>query len=273
MGSQHYSDSPQEVYNAACGFGFERLVYRGSCSHENCPTRGKSWVCYCRVAGSDVSHVPHLLVTGPWVAARLDVTPEQSRHLTTVLRRDLGSAVAYTDGSGLIGEGTWTGVDIERGEELFTPEPLASLTLAVAPPDSKERVRWLIEKSTELGVGRIRWIRTQFGQGRLPRQDKAQAWMKSALEQSRRARVTVIDSDWSGLGELGDFVAADQAGGQFRSARSVTVAIGPEGGWAQTELPAGTPLVSLGDSVLRSETAAIAAAAVFQANLIEELNQ
>jgi 16S rRNA (uracil1498-N3)-methyltransferase len=186
--------------------------------------------------------------------------------MTAVLRRDLGSPVSYTNGLGVIGEGTWTGVDIERGVETSSPEPSALLTLAVAPPDSKDRVRWLVEKSTELGVARIRWLRTQFGQGRLPRSDKSQAWMQGALEQSRRTRVTVVDSDWSELGDLGDFVAADQRGTAFRPEGSITVAIGPEGGWAPSELSPTTPVVSFGVSVLRTETAAIAAAALFGAH-------
>lgn len=220
-----------------------------------------------------MAHVPHLLVVGPWHGARIDVTPEQRRHITAVLRREAGSPVSYTDGSGLVGEGTWTGAAIERGAEASTPEPIASLTLAVAPPDSKERVRWLVEKCTELGVERIRWVRTRFGQGHLPRPDKAQAWMQSALEQSRRSRVTVVDSDWSELDELGDFVAADRTGDTFGPRESTTVAIGPEGGWAPGELPPATTLITLGDSVLRTETAAIAAAALFGANFSGSANQ
>lgn len=224
-------------------------------------------------AGSDVAHVPHLLVDGPWPDGRIEVTPEQQRHLTAVLRRDPGSPVSYTDGHGTIGEGTWTGVGVQRGTETFTPKPKASLTLAVAPPDSKDRVRWLIEKSTEFGVDRIRWLRTAYGQGRLPRLEKAQAWMQSALEQSRRSWPTVIDADWSELADLGHFVAADRAGSGFRPEGSITVAIGPEGGWAPSELSPAIPLISLGDSVLRTETAAIGAAAVFSANFSGGPNQ
>lgn len=214
-----------------------------------------------------MAHVPHLLVAGPWNAGIIDVSPDQRKHIANVLRREPGSPVCYTDGAGLRGEGTWTGVGIERGPETSTPDPVASLTLAVAPPDSKERVRWLVEKSTELGVLRIRWLRTRFGQGRLPRPDKAEAWMQSALEQSRRSRVTVVDSDWSDLGDLGEYVAADRTGGPFRPSGSITVAIGPEGGWAPSELPEATPRVTLGDGVLRTETAGIAAAAVFGAHV------
>lgn len=97
--------------------------------------------------------------------------------------------------------------------------------------------------------------------------------MQSALEQSRRTRVTVVDSDWIELSDLGDFVAADQTGRRFRPAASVTVVIGPEGGWGPTELPPATPLISLAGSVLRTETAAIAAAAIFGANFSVPLDQ
>lgn len=220
-----------------------------------------------------MAHVPHILVVGPWDGAQLDVTPEQRRHLVAVLRRDPGSPVSYTDGAGVFGEGTWTGTGIERGAETSTPPVAASLTLAVAPPDSKDRVRWLVEKSTELGVGRIRWLRTQYGQGRLPRPDKTLAWMQGALEQSRRTRVTIVDSDWSDLGGLGEFIAADRGGQPFRPDGSITVAIGPEGGWAPSELPATVSRVALGDGVLRTETAAMGAAAVFGATFVPPSNQ
>ncbi len=201
------------------------------------------------------------------------MSSEQHRHLVTVLRRGSGSPVSYTDGVGTLGQGTWTVDGIERGDERSTPEPPASLTLAIAPPESKERIRWLVEKCTELGVARIRWIRTRFGQGRPPRSDKAHAWMAAAIEQSRRARVTSVDSNWSDLGDLGVFVAADRSGRPFRPVGTLTLAIGPEGGWAPSELQATTPRVSLGDAVLRTETAAIGAASIFGALMAEGSNQ
>jgi 16S rRNA (uracil1498-N3)-methyltransferase len=212
-------------------------------------------------------------VPGPWQGRIIEVPPGQRHHVENVLRRKPGSDVSYTDGAGLCGEGTWTAAGIERGDEISVPEPPSSLTLAVAPPDSKERIRWLVEKCTELGVARIRWIRTQLGQGRPPQPDKAHAWMQSALEQSRRAHVTVVDSGWSTLDDLGDFAAADQSGRSFRPLGSITLAIGPEGGWAPSELPPTTYLVTLAPSLLRTETAAVSAAALFGALTDEGFEQ
>jgi 16S rRNA (uracil1498-N3)-methyltransferase len=207
------------------------------------------------------------LVSGPWPDGVIVVGPDQRRHVGTVLRREPGSPVSYTDGSGTVGEGVWSGAGIERGAERVEPEPTARLTLAVAPPDSKERQRWLVEKCTELGVARLRWLRTRFGQGRVPQHDKAHAWMVAALEQSRRSRIMSVDRDWSSIVDLGVFIAADLGGAPFQPEEVLTVAIGPEGGWAPDELPGSCRRVSLGKGVLRSETAAIAAAAVHAATM------
>ena len=212
-----------------------------------------------------MAHVPHVLIPPPWAAGLIELDDEHRRHLSTVLRRKPGSPLSYTDGEGVIGHGTLTNQGIERGPEETEPAPADRLTLAVAPPDSKDRVRWLVEKCTELGVARIRWLKTEYGQGRIPRHDKSHAWVTGAIEQSRRSRITEVDQDWSALSELGSFVAAQQGGAPFRPSGSVTIAIGPEGGWSPSELDHLETRVTLGSGVLRTETAAVAAAAIFSA--------
>lgn len=203
-------------------------------------------------------HVPHLLVPGPWDSSSIPLGSEHQRHLETVLRLDLGSAVSYTDGAGTVGSGVWQAGAVQRGVEVAQPPPVR-VTIAVAPPHSKDRQRWLVEKCTELGAWQIRWIRTRFGQGRPPRPDKSFAWMAGALEQSRRSWVTTIDESWCDLADLGDFVAADARGAELDAGADVVVAVGPEGGWAEDELGADVLRVRLSDHVLRTETAAIIA--------------
>lgn len=202
--------------------------------------------------------MPHLWLAGGWSEATATVTPEQQRHLGSVLRISPGTIVSYTDGSGVRGEGLWLGDVVERGAETIEPMP-SRLTVAVAPPDSRDRQRWMIEKATELGAWRIRWLRTQYGQGRVPRPDKAQAWMTAALEQSRRTWATAVDDEWSTFADLGEFSAAD-AGGEAQMPESpATIAIGPEGGWAPEELDDTVPRVSLSRHILRTETAVLTA--------------
>lgn len=208
-----------------------------------------------------MAHVPHLLVSGAWSTSTVAVSTEQQRHLTRVLRRAEGDPVSYSDGAGRRGIGVWTGEAIERGDEAVDPPPSPDVTLAVAPPDNKDRQRFVVEKAAEIGVRRLRWLRTVHGEGRLPRPERADAWMRAAIEQSRRSWIMEIDSEWVEIDQLEQWVAADAGGGPLVPADRITVAIGPEGGWADDELPADTTRVSLGDGTLRTETAAIVAAA------------
>jgi 16S rRNA (uracil1498-N3)-methyltransferase len=120
----------------------------------------------------------------------------------------------------------------------------------------------MVEKVCELGVARIRWLRTVRCEGRVPRHDKALAWAQMAMEQSRRSHLTEIDSDWTRISDLsGHLVALDREGDRLsRVSAPVTLLVGPEGGWDPSEVPPAVLRVTLGDSVLRTETAAIVGA-------------
>ncbi len=82
--------------------------------------------------------------------------------------------------------------------------------------------------------------------------------------QSRRARLPLVDDvrDYATVAGLPGAVRADQGGGP-PSLDHPTVLIGPEGGWSEAERAVELPVVGLGPHVLRAETAAITAAAVF----------
>lgn len=214
-----------------------------------------------------MAHVPHLHVPGPWDGPRLALSDEQLHHLTRVLRRADSAPVSYTDGAGLIGEGNVVGGQLKRGPErqVATPVPVH---LAVAPPRAVDRCRWIVEKLQELGVTRLTWLGTRHGEGRPPKPDKALRWAVGALEQSRGAHLLVIDQV-AGLTDLPPPLAVADQGGRPLSGLAgspfPTVAIGPEGGWAPGEVPAETPRLGLVETVLRTETAAVAAAVVLKA--------
>lgn len=208
-----------------------------------------------------MAHVPHLLILGPWDGDALALDDVQRHHLERVLRVRPGGPVSYTDGAGTIGEGTLGDRVVVRGDEHRVARPPA-VTIAVAAPSSRERARFLVEKLAELGVARIRWLATIHGEGRPPRPDRARAWATAALEQSRGAWTTVVDEGVSAWSDLEPPVlAAVQGGGPAPDGGSpVTVAIGPEGGWAEAEVPLGVGTLDLGPRVLRVETAAVVAA-------------
>ena len=206
-------------------------------------------------------HQPHLYLPAPWDEPVLAVPDATRSHLRKVLRYPEGGAVSYTDGAGTVGEGRWGGAAVERGEEALVPSQGRHVTIAVAPPRSKERQRFIVEKLQELEVAEIVWVPTDRTQARPPREDRARAWAVAALEQSRGARLMSIRT--GPIDSLDDpFVASIDGDGaaDISWPADVTVLIGPEGGLTEAELQRHSKRVSLGAKVLRTETAALVAA-------------
>jgi len=199
-------------------------------------------------------------VPRPWSDEVLTPPSAAVRHLTGVLRLTPGRPVRYTDGAGTTGDGVWTGADIRRGAETVAGRP-GDVAIAVAPPKGSDRQRFVVEKLAELGVARLIWLSTRYGDARPPKGEKADAWAIGALEQSRGAWKMRIDGPVRLEDLPPDFLLADADGAPLRrDAGPVTIAIGPAGGWHPDELVSPERTVSLGTSVLRTETAAVTAA-------------
>ncbi|MEX1004107.1 MAG: RsmE family RNA methyltransferase, partial [Acidimicrobiia bacterium] len=214
-----------------------------------------------------MGHVPHLYLPAPWQDAAVAVDAVGLHHLRRALRRSDGDPVSYTDGAGVLGDGHLDGDRIVRGIEKTVPRPSRPV-IAVAPPSQKDRVRFLVEKVAELGTLDLRWIRTRFSEGRPPAADKAAAWARSALEQSRSAWLMQVGTEHVDMSDLPEgTVFADRTGSRTVDLGAAPcVAIGPEAGWSADEVPERAPRVSLGPMVLRVETAAMAAAALANSN-------
>lgn len=207
-----------------------------------------------------MKHVPHLVVAAPWDEARLQLSTVQWRHVTKVLRMKNGQQVSYTDGLGTIGEGVLGHQMIERGDERSVDRP-SEITVAAAPPANKDRQRFLVEKLAELGVARLIWIETKHGKNRVASPAKVFTWVHAAVEQSRGAYLMDVFGDLVPIGDLeGDLVFCHPGGATDVPADADTVVVGPEGGFAEGELPEHARLWDLGPTVLRVETAAIVAA-------------
>ena len=164
-------------------------------------------------------------------------------------------------------------------ERPALPEPTCALTLCAALLKG-ERFDWLLQKATELGVAAIQPIVTahtirKIGRDDAHALDRWQRIVTEAAEQAGRGRVPAICGPVS-LGELRNTVAAPifvahemvaartLAESLPAEAESAAVAIGPEGGFSESEVArlvaeAGAIPVSLGPRVLRAETAAITA--------------
>jgi 16S rRNA (uracil1498-N3)-methyltransferase len=212
----------------------------------------------------------HVLVTPDQLAATgvVVIDSDIEHHLRRVLRLRDGESVSVTDGAGrwLLTRVVITGsvIRLEPTSDLVAesarPRPI---TIAVAMPKG-DRLDWLVQKVTELGVDRIVLLHAERSVVRWKPErtaaqlDRLQRISDEACRQSRRVWRVAIDQPVDAATVLGRFVAAEP-GGRDLAPGDRCVAIGPEGGWSAEELDQAAELVSLGGNILRTETAAVAA--------------
>ncbi len=210
-------------------------------------------------------HTPHLYLSAPWEEGEISLTDDHANHLRRVLRLADGAPLSYTDGHGTMGEGVLEDGFVRRGRESHFSRPEPDVSVAVAPPRTANRVRFLVEKLAELGIDRLTWLETQHGEGRPPPAAKAAAWARSALEQSRGAWVLELDGPIS-VGDLPVMPTLWVAERESQPPPSVVeggiLVIGPEAGFAEGEIPTTAKRLGLGVRVLRVETAAVVGATV-----------
>ncbi len=194
------------------------------------------------------------------------LTEADRHHLERVLRLQLDEVVTVTDGAGAWRRCRWAAGSVEPdGEVVLVPPPAVPVVLAVAIPKS-ERPEWLVQKATELGVDRLLFVHADRSVVRWEpaRAAKHLARLRrvalEAVGQSRRVRIPEVLGPVPSTAVLGDLVVAEP-GGRSLLPGDRRFAIGPEGGWSERELALAADTVRLGDTVLRVETAALAAAA------------
>ncbi|MFV0307108.1 MAG: RsmE family RNA methyltransferase [Desertimonas sp.] len=197
--------------------------------------------------------------------ARPALDDADDHHLRRVLRLRDGAAVTVTDGAGAWRPCRWCGDTLSVDGEIERVAPPATpVTIAVAPPKG-DRLDWLVQKVTEIGVDHIALLDADHSVVRLRGEragrqvERLERIARQAVMQSRRVFVPKIASAVRACDVLPTMVAAEP-GGPPPGADDRAIAIGPEGGWSDRELGAATATVSLGPNILRVETAAVVAA-------------
>ncbi|SOH92701.1 16S rRNA (uracil1498-N3)-methyltransferase [Monaibacterium marinum] len=211
----------------------------------------------------------------------------QAHYLTNVMRLQAGALVALFNGR----DGEWTARLVEAGKRRVTAECLGQAVGQGMPPDlwllfapiKKARTDFIVEKATEMGARRIQPVFTRFTNSERVRPDKLRAHCIEAAEQCGGVyvpellaptpldklldtwpadrRLMFCDETADGMDAMGALTAA---GGD-----KWAIIIGPEGGFATEEaerlraLSQSVP-VSLGPRILRADTAAVAAMALWQ---------
>jgi 16S rRNA (uracil1498-N3)-methyltransferase len=232
---------------------------------------------------------PHFFVEpgrGIETGSRISLSPEDSQHALRSLRLRPGDAVSLSDDDGTVatgrlvaGEGGLAVIEVDEARRVVRRGTLVSV--AMAPPKG-DRLAWAVQKLAELGVDElillrsVRTVREWTGE----RSDRAlrrlEAVAREAAMQSRQPFVMrVVD-----ILPLDDVVAVRGAVVVVLDPSAVTplsaclppeataarLVIGPEGGLTEEELERtrelGARVGALGESILRTETAAVAGAAL-----------
>ena len=205
---------------------------------------------------------PHVIVTSIETPILDD---EDRHHLANVRRLRDGDLVSVTDGAGSWRWCRFRGsslLPVSSVEVVPRPSPLLTVGFALVKGSKPELV---VQKLTELGIDVIipfvaeRSV-VRWDDAKIERQsERLTKVSREASMQSRRVWLPSVErvATFSELIHREGVVRAERDGEALQS-KHVTVLIGPEGGWSENEAHS-SPIVGIGSTVLRAETAAIAA--------------
>ncbi len=210
---------------------------------------------------------------------------EESHHAARVLRKRTGDLITGFDGRGNVYNLKIKSVgpkvcELEILEENALPPPYShSLTIAIAPPKTKERLGFMVEKLTEIGVSKIQFLLSERSERQSVNMERVQRTMISAAKQCGSYFLPEIPdpmdfpSWYSGVADSQKFIchlpeqaAPDSLEEMLKKDEDTCIAIGPEGDFSKSEITmarsAGFVSAGLGPQVLRTETAALVACTI-----------
>ncbi|MEP5614174.1 MAG: RsmE family RNA methyltransferase [Cyclobacteriaceae bacterium] len=207
------------------------------------------------------------------------LSEEESRHCSQVLRHTSGDEIIVFDGKGGKHRAVLKGVskkscDFEVIESTIEPEKGFSIHLALAPTKNADRMEWMVEKLSEIGVDELTFLKTQHSERKNLRLDRLDKKAISAMKQSGSPFKLKINE----MSSFQAFVCNQEADQKFiahvspkheylstrlKTQKDVCILIGPEGDFSAEELQfaadQGFESISLGKNTLRTETAGFVA--------------
>ena len=219
-----------------------------------------------------------------------ELPAEEAAHASRVLRLESGDEVFLIDGAGCFFKAQLTLVTksrclydiVERVPQEKTWH--GRIAIAMAPTKVIDRVEWTLEKATEIGVDEFSLLNCAFSERRNVKLERLDKIVVAAVKQSRKAWKPLLND----LQSFEHFVKQPRKGvkyiahcyaeidkkdlynelTQLNCDEEVTILIGPEGDFSIEEvrlaMSQGYVSVSLGQSRLRTETAALAATMIAQ---------
>lgn len=226
----------------------------------------------------------------PDAASTNELPAEEAAHASRVLRLESGDEVFLIDGTGcffkaqltLVTKGRCLYDIVERLPQEKTWN--GRIAVAMAPTKVIDRVEWTLEKATEIGIDEFSLLNCAFSERRNVKLERLDKIVIAAVKQSRKAWKPLLND----LQPFENFVKQPRKGAkyiahcyaeidkkdlygellQLNGDEEVTILIGPEGDFSIDEvrlaMNKGYISVSLGQSRLRTETAALAATMIAQ---------
>lgn len=221
----------------------------------------------------------------PDAATATELPEEEAQHACRVLRMETGDEMMLMDGEGVyyravVSEATKKRCLYRIEETLPQKRQWAPhLHLAMAPTKNMDRTEWFAEKATEIGFDELSFLRCKFSERTVIKNERVDKILVSAMKQSHKAWKPVLNE----MTDFKDFVSQDFKGQKFichcyeeeslgekvklkdalKAGEDALVMIGPEGDFSVDEVRLAESLgfqsVSLGESRLRTETAALVA--------------
>jgi len=209
------------------------------------------------------------------------LSEEESAHATRVLRLKEGDEIFLVDGKGTFYRALIADAHPKRTavqlEEHWAQGKLWNfhLHIAIAPTKNMDRMEWFTEKATEIGIDAITCLRCRYSERREIKTARLEKIMISAMKQSQKASLPLL----TGMTNFKEFVEQPFEGKKFiahceegeksylkqlyQAGQNTLILIGPEGDFSPEEIEYALQYnfkpVSLGESRLRTETAALAA--------------
>ncbi len=233
----------------------------------------------------------HLFFTPTIQNSTFTLDEEESKHAIRVLRLTVGDVIYLIDGKGGMYETNITDanpkkctVSIVKKEQ--TEKSKNSLHLAVAPTKNMDRMEWLVEKVTEIGIDEISMLLSANSERAVIKIERLEKIAVSAIKQSLKTYLPLIneiipykkfiEKNKMFVGKKCIAYCGDGEKQAFKNTINLNsntlILIGPEGDFTKEEvafaIQNGFETVSLGNSRLRTETAALVACHTF--NLIQE---
>lgn len=223
----------------------------------------------------------HLFYT-PHIDQSHELSEDESLHAVKVLRLTEGTPILLIDGKGgfykaIITRAHHKRCAFEVTEHYEQPQLWkGKIHIAVAPTKNLDRMEWFLEKSTEIGLDQVSFLKCRYSERKDIKLERMQKIVLSATKQSMKSKLPVLE----GMIDFKTFVTQDFPGQKFiahcydeqsrvlyqdayEQGSDVVVLIGPEGDFSEQEVALaienGFKPISLGLSRLRTETAALVA--------------